>query len=46
MGSTGYVTGPHLHLTVYAAETFKVVERSYGLLPLGASINPRDYLPR
>lgn len=46
MGATGYVTGPHLHLTVYATETFKVTKRSYGLLPLGASINPRDYLPR
>jgi murein DD-endopeptidase MepM/ murein hydrolase activator NlpD len=46
MGSTGFVTGPHLHFTVYAAETFKTSERPYGLLPLGASINPRDYLPR
>lgn len=45
MGSTGFVTGPHLHLTVYAAETFKTIQRSYGLLPLGASLNPRDYLP-
>jgi hypothetical protein len=33
-------------LTVYATETFKTSERPYGLLPLGASINPRDYLPR
>jgi murein DD-endopeptidase MepM/ murein hydrolase activator NlpD len=46
MGSTGFATGPHLHLTVYATETFKTSERPYGLLPLGASINPRDYLPR
>jgi murein DD-endopeptidase MepM/ murein hydrolase activator NlpD len=45
MGSTGYSTGPHLHLGVYATETFKILERSFGLLPIGASVNPRDYLP-
>lgn len=45
MGSTGFVTGPHLHLTVYATETFRVEKRWFGLLPLGGSLNPRDYLP-
>lgn len=45
MGSTGFVTGPHLHFTVYATETFRVEKRWFGLLPLGGSLNPRDYLP-
>ena len=43
-GSTGFVTGPHLHFTVYSTNTFKVEKRWFGLLPLGGSINPFDYL--
>lgn len=43
-GSTGFVTGPHLHFTVYSTNTFKVVNRWFGLLPLGGSVNPFDYL--
>ena len=43
-GSTGFSTGPHLHFTVYASETFRIEERSYGLLPIGASLNPLDFL--
>jgi len=43
-GSTGYVTGPHLHFTVYSTNTFKAEQRWFGLLPLGGSINPFDYL--
>ena len=43
-GSTGFSTGPHLHFTVYASETFRIEERSYGLLPVGASLNPMDFL--
>ncbi|MDP2639035.1 MAG: peptidoglycan DD-metalloendopeptidase family protein [Candidatus Azambacteria bacterium] len=43
-GSSGFVTGPHLHFTVYSTNTFKVEDRWFGLLPLGGSINPFDYL--
>jgi len=43
MGVTGLATGPHLHLTVYASETFRTENRWFGLLPLGGAINPRDY---
>ncbi|MBI5079568.1 peptidoglycan DD-metalloendopeptidase family protein [Candidatus Wolfebacteria bacterium] len=43
-GSTGFVTGPHLHFTVYSTNTFRVEERWFGLLPLGGSINPFNYL--
>jgi len=43
-GSTGFVTGPHLHFTVYSTNTFRVGKRWFGLLPLGGSVNPFDYL--
>ena len=43
-GSSGFVTGPHLHFTVYSTNTFRVESRWYGLLPLGGSVNPFDYL--
>ena len=45
MGSSGFSTGPHLHFTVYATNTFLVKEsKSCGLLPFGGSVDPTDYL--
>ncbi len=43
-GATGFSTGSHLHFTVYASQTFKTKDRWYGLLPLGGSIDPFNYL--
>ncbi len=44
-GDTGYVTGPHLHFTVYASNTYQYGKtRHCGLVPTGGYLNPRDYL--
>ncbi len=44
-GSSGYSTGSHLHFGVYASNTFILKQSIYcGLLPIGATINPMNYL--
>ncbi len=46
MGSSGLSTGPHLHFMVYAADTFRTQQSSIeGILPIGATLNPGNYLP-
>ncbi len=44
-GSSGYSTGSHLHFGVYASNTFTLRSSQWcGKLPIGATINPMDYL--
>lgn len=44
-GRTGYITGPHLHFTVYASQTFRLAQTVHcGKVPAGGYINPLDYL--
>lgn len=44
-GRSGYVTGPHLHFTVYASQTFRLAQTVHcGKVPAGGYLDPLDYL--
>lgn len=45
VGKTGYATGSHLHLTVYASPTFYMGgSRTCGPMPFGGDLDPIKYL--
>lgn len=47
VGSTGYATGPHLHLTLYASQTFisRPSKVNCGpIMPFGGTLDPQKYL--
>lgn len=47
VGSSGYATGPHLHLTVYASQTFRIGSSKVNcgpIMPYGGDLDPMLYL--
>ncbi len=45
-GNSGYSTGPHLHFGVYWTSSilFKTLSPAKGLVPVGVTVDPEDYL--
>lgn len=48
-GNTGNSTGPHVHFTVFSTKSFDTVPSKYVSsvkdIPIGATVNPKFYLP-
>lgn len=47
VGNSGYATGPHLHFTVYASQTFRIGSSKVNCgpkMPYGGDLDPRLYL--
>ena len=45
MGSTGFSTGSHLHFVVYGG-SFRVIVSRGRKIPIGATVDPFNYVPR